>query len=207
MRLFGEIPRRKVLILSPHTDDGELGAGGTIRKLVDNKHIIQYTVFSSPTRANLKEFQEATKVLGVPRTALNCMDLSNKRLPHYRQEILERLVRVRDGFRPDIVLCPSLQDIHQDHQTVAQEAQRVFKGTTVLGWEEPWNNPQFRPDCFVILTSGQITKKILALRQYYTQFDKPYMATGFIRGLARARGVQIGRRYAEAFEVIRWVID
>jgi len=69
MRLFGETPRRKVLILSPHTDAGELGAGGTIRKLVDNKHIIQYTVFSSPTRANLKEFQEATRVLGVPRTA------------------------------------------------------------------------------------------------------------------------------------------
>ena len=101
---------------------------------------------------------------------------------------------------------PSLNDIHQDHKTIAEEGLRAFKNRTVLGYELIWNNLKFNTDCFVSLDKNDIEKKVEALSKYKTQEGREYMSKEFIFALAKARGIQIGVEYAESFEVIRWII-
>lgn len=102
---------------------------------------------------------------------------------------------------------PSLNDIHQDHSTIANEGVRAFKNTTVLGYELIWNNLSFHTTSFVKLEEKHILKKCLALNEYKSQGLRDYMSKDFIYSLAKSRGVQIGCEYAESFEVIRWVIN
>jgi LmbE family N-acetylglucosaminyl deacetylase len=99
-----------------------------------------------------------------------------------------------------------LNDIHQDHKTIAEEGIRAFKNTSILGYELIWNNLSFNTQCFVQLDEKHIKKKINALKAYTSQSKRDYMSEEFIYSLAKARGVQVGYQLAEAFEVIRLFI-
>jgi len=145
-------------------------------------------------------------VLGIPQAALIIYNFQVRKLNYARQEILEDLIALRDTESFDLVLTPSLQDIHQDHATVAQESLRAFKKTTILGYELIWNNLSFDTKCFVKLDERHVKAKSLALKEYKSQGDRDYLSEEFIVALAKTRGVQIGCKYAECFEVIRWVL-
>ena len=116
------------------------------------------------------------------------------------------LARLRADVRPELVLVPSVHDIHQDHGTIANEAIRAFKNVSMLGYEMPWNNLSFETTSFVLLDEADVARKIEALSCYESQRNRPYASADFLRSLARTRGTQIGTTYAEAFQVIRWVI-
>jgi LmbE family N-acetylglucosaminyl deacetylase len=205
---------KKVLVLAPHTDDGELGCGGTIAKLASEGAEIYYMVFSSCSRSLPvglapdtleKEVANATVILGIPNERLILLDYDVRTFNTYRQEILEDMIRFRNEHKPDLVFLPSKTDIHQDHEVISKEGIRAFKDINILGYEMPWNNLSFNTSCFSKLTEATIQKKIEALREYKSQNHRPYFNEVFIRSLAYTRGVQIGADYAEAFEVIRWI--
>jgi LmbE family N-acetylglucosaminyl deacetylase len=101
---------------------------------------------------------------------------------------------------------PSLKDIHQDHNVIANEGLRAFKFSSILAYEMPWNNLTFDTSSFVILEERHIQKKVDALKEYKSQSHRAYCNEEFIRSLARTRGVQINAKYAETFEVVRWII-
>jgi LmbE family N-acetylglucosaminyl deacetylase len=204
-----------IFVLAPHTDDGELGAGGAIAKFLEQGANIFYFAFSTanesvpagfPSDILKKEVFDATKLLGIPKDNVIIYNYEVRKLSYARQEILENLISLRSKINPDLVLMPSLNDVHQDHSTIAQEGLRAFKNTTVLGYELIWNNLTFSSSAFVELQKGHLQKKIDALKAYKSQADKVYMKEDFIRSLARARGVQINVEFAESFEVIRWMI-
>ena len=139
----------KVVVLAPHTDDGELGAGGYISKLIENGSTVYYLAFSTAQKsvpsgfpANIlkTEVVNATQKLGIDQKNLILYDYEVRRLNYSRQEILEDLITFKNKISPDLVLVPSLKDIHQDHFTIAQEALRAFKQTSILGYELIWNN-------------------------------------------------------------------
>jgi LmbE family N-acetylglucosaminyl deacetylase len=205
---------RKVLVLAPHTDDGELGAGGTVAKLIESGAEVYYAAFSTaeqsvpegfPKDILKTEVKNATVRLGIPTDHLLIYNYEVRKLNYVRQEILEELIRLRRQIAPDLVLLPSLNDIHQDHSTVAQEGLRAFKQKTILGYELIWNNLTFSTSCFVQLNENHIQKKCNALKAYASQQHRDYISEEFVASLARARGVQIGCQYAEAFEVIRLI--
>lgn len=207
---------KKVLVLAPHTDDGELGCGGTIAKLAAEGAEIYYMVFSSCSRSLPpglasdtleKEVANATVILGIPKNRLILLDYDVRTFNTFRQEILEDMIKFRNEFRPDLVFLPAKTDIHQDHEVISKEGIRAFKDINILGYEMPWNNLSFNTSCFSKLSEKTIQKKIEALREYKSQNHRPYFNEVFIRSLAYTRGVQIGADYAEAFEVIRWIWD
>ena len=206
---------KTVYVLAPHTDDGELGAGGTIAKLIENGAEVYYFAFSTaeqsvpdgmPKDILKTEVRNATAKLGIKKENLIIFNYEVRKLNYARQEILEDLIKHRKVLKPDLVLMPSLNDIHQDHSTVAQEGLRAFKNTTVLGYELIWNNLTFNTTSFVKLDNKHIKAKCQALKEYKSQDGRDYMSEEFIFSLAHTRGVQIGSKYAESFEVIRWVI-
>ena len=204
----------RVLVLAPHTDDGELGCGGTISRMVEEGREVYYAAFSTaaesvpppfPPDILEKEVRQGTKVLGIPAANLLVYKYKVRHLPHMRQEILEELVRMKREIDPATVFLPSAQDLHQDHQTVHIEGLRAFKTVTVLGYELPWNNLSFDYRHFCVLTREHVQTKIAALRCYQSQQHRPYTQEEFIWSWARTRGGQIMVEYAEAFDVLRWI--
>jgi LmbE family N-acetylglucosaminyl deacetylase len=206
---------KNVLVLAPHTDDGELGAGGTISKLIENGANVYYAAFSTaeasvpdgmPKDILKTEVKEATARLGIKKDNLIIFNYEVRKLNYARQEILEELIGLRKKTQFDLVLMPSLKDIHQDHTTIAQEGLRAFKNITILGYELIWNNLSFDTTSFVKVDRKHVQMKCDALKAYKSQEGRDYMSEEFIFSLARTRGVQIGTEFAESFEVIRWVM-
>lgn len=212
MRIAGP---SKVIVLAPHTDDGELGAGGTIARLIDEGHNVAYVAFSTasasvpppfPPDVLSREVAEATAVLGIARTQLHILDFEVRHFFKSRQEILEEMVALNRAIEPDLILMPSLNDIHQDHTIVATEAVRAFKHRTILSYEMPWNNLRFDNTLFVSLSERHLATKVEALKAYRSQAHRSYLNEDFLRGQALLRGTQVGVPAAEVFEVVRMVL-
>jgi len=205
----------RILVLAPHTDDGEFGCGGSIAKFIEEGKDVFYVAFSTaedsvpegyPKNILEIEVREATEVLGINPNNLIIYKFQVRKLNYIRQELLEELVKIRNKISPDLVFIPSPNDLHQDHYTVAIEGMRAFKQVSLLGYEIPWNNITFHTQSFIKLEERHIIKKIEALKAYKSQQGRFYANEEFIRSLAITRGTQISVKYAEAFEVIRWVM-
>jgi LmbE family N-acetylglucosaminyl deacetylase len=199
----------KILILSPHPDDGEMGAGGTIAKMAEEGNEIYYVIFSYHGQDFDKDEKEkAAEMIGIKKDKLIVLDYSVRIFHAYRQEILEDMIKLRKDISPDMVFIPASTDSHQDHQIINQEAKRAFRNYTLLGYEENWNNFAFSYKCFVPLTEGQVKKKLRAAETYASQkkLNKIYVDPDLIRCRLRDRGTYIRTKYAETFEIIRWVI-
>ena len=206
---------KKILVLAPHTDDGELGAGGAISYYIENGAEVFYAAFSTaeesvpdgfPKDILKSEVKEATKTLGIKESNLFIYNYQVRKLNYSRQEILETLIKLKKEVQPDLVFIPSLKDIHQDHSTIAQEGLRAFKNTSILGYELIWNNLSFDTTSFIPLEKRHVQAKSDSLKEYKSQGQRDYMSTEFIFSLAKTRGVQIGTEYAEAFEVVRLIL-
>lgn len=204
-----------VLVLAPHTDDGELGCGGTMARFVEQGARVTYVAFSIATRSVPEGFprdilatevRQATAQIGIPEKDLRLFDFEVRTFPANRQAILERLIELQNDLRPGLVLMPSLNDLHQDHHTIAQEGLRAFKRTTVLGYEIPWNNITFNHQVYVALESRHVDRKVAALLCYKSQQHRNYAREDYVRNLAFTRAIDVGRELAEVFELYRWVV-
>lgn len=207
---------RRALVLAPHTDDGELGCGGTLARLVEEGVTVHYAALSIceasvpegfPPDILATEVRNASDVLGIAPQNLIVRRYPVRNFPEHRQEILDDLVRLGRDIQPNLVLLPTSHDVHQDHQVVYQEGLRAFKKQTILGYELPWNNLTFTSSACVLLRKRHVVKKIQALREYQSQWHRDYWSQEFILSLAQVRGVQAGAEYAEAFQVVRWMIE
>lgn len=208
--------KRTILVLGPHTDDGELGCGGLMAKRTRMGHNVVYAVFSSCRRSVPDgldrdvlrgEVRRAVEMLGMdPERQLILKDYEVRTFPQFRQEILEDMIRLRSEIKPDLVLCPSLNDVHQDHATICREAIRAFKKQSILCYEEPWNNITFSTHVFESLSEEDLETKMKALSAYESQRHRTYFQEDVMRSLAVMRGAQLEGGYAEAFEVVRWML-
>ncbi len=209
------ISLERILILAPHTDDGEFACGGTIARFLEEGKECYYVAFSycdeslppgSPKGLLLDEMKAATSALGIKEEYRIAFDYRVRHFPQLRQEILEDMVRLNNDIKPDLVFLPTNNDTHQDHGVIAHEGFRAFKRCSMLGYELPWNNLTFISSGFVEISEHHLVKKIEALKCYESQADRLYASDDYIRSMAVTRGVQFGVKYAEAFEVVRSVL-
>ena len=154
-----------------------------------------------------KEVLLATSKLGIKKENCLVYNFEVRRFFDSRQEILDLMIELNKKFMPNMVFLPSSNDTHQDHSVIATEGFRAFKRTTMLGYELPWNNLEFKTTCFMEISKEHLNKKIKALSLYKSQNHRSYLSSKFIESLAITRGVQIGKKYAESFEVIRWLMN
>ena len=201
----------RILILSPHTDDGELGCGASIAKWIAGGSEVAYLAFSScrqslppglPHDTLVGECREATAALGMGDVRI--LDFEVRRFPQFRQEILEELVALSRSWQPQTVLLPAAGDTHQDHRVIYEEGCRAFRFANIIGYELPWNHTSFSPNYFEHLSGDHIEKKKAALKAYRSQSHRNYMKDDFTTSLARVRGVQANTEWAEAFEIYRY---
>jgi N-acetylglucosamine malate deacetylase 1 len=201
---------QNILILAPHTDDGELGCGASVAKYISQGKQVTYIAFSTcsqslpsslPANTLTTECTVATKALGI--NDVRFFDFEVRKLLFHRQEILEELIKLNQQLKPQTVFLPAEHDVHQDHQVIYAEGLRAFKNCNVLGYELPWNNFRFQPNYFERIDEAQLAMKQKALQQYKSQTHKNYMSADFTRALAVVRGIQSNTALAEAFEVYR----
>jgi LmbE family N-acetylglucosaminyl deacetylase len=204
----------RLLIIAPHTDDAELGCGGTIARCLEegtNVHVAAFSTADESLPAGFrngtlkKEFLQSMHMLGVPEENAYVYGHPVRKLSEHRQEVLDALIRLRSAIDPDMVLIPSGADLHQDHQVLHDEGLRAFKDRTLWGYELPWNHITFSAQAFVVLEGRHLEAKWCALTCYQSQIsqNRPYFKTEFIQGLARVRGTQVRAEFAEAYEVMR----
>jgi LmbE family N-acetylglucosaminyl deacetylase len=203
-----------ILVLAPHTDDGELGAGASIAKWARSDNSVHYVGFSAcetiqsadPKDVLRGECSRATKHLGIGDRNLRVLDFEVRHFARDRQLVLDVMVDLNVELRPDLVLVPSSDDTHQDHFVVADEARRAFKRTRMLGYEVPWNNFRFETTAFVPVEWRDLRAKVSALAEFHSQAGRIYMNEPYQEAQLRFRGVQAGVELAEAFQVLRWYL-
>ena len=199
----------RVLVLSAHPDDAELGAGGTIARFVRGGAKVRLyrlskcveTYGETVSGQLLAEGAAAASVLGAEYEQA---DFAVRRFSFKRQAVLDALIAQREDFSPDLVIIHSRGERHQDHAVVHAEALRAFR-CSMLAFDLSASNPSFCPQWWVKLECADLEAKLAALACYQTQAGRPYFAPDYIRGLARVRGVECGSQLSEAFEVIRLV--
>lgn len=210
--MFNDI--HKILILAPHPDDAEFGLGGTIARLIELGKEVHVAVFSDCEKSTPAGFARGTieqelyksmEFLHIPKERIHMHRFEVRLFPEFRQDILERMIVLKNELQPDTVFLPSSSDMHQDHSTIHLEGIRAFKHQNILGYEMPWNNFQFKSYLYVKLDERHIQQKIGAIEIYQSQAHRPYSAAEFVCSLATIRAIQINTQYAESFEMIRFI--
>jgi len=197
-----------ILLLAPHADDVELGCGATVARFVEEEHNILWVVFTDEQPLN-DEHVRASEEIGLKDGSRLAFDFTLRQLFNRRQEALEHLVTLNSEFKPDLVVGPSLNDFHQDHQVVANEMVRAFKtSASVICYELPWNHVSFDVQLLTKLRKRNVQAKVKMLAKFESELvvRSRYFSGELTHGMALLRGTQAGTEYAEAFEVLRWVL-
>ncbi|MEQ6123917.1 PIG-L family deacetylase [Pseudotenacibaculum sp. MALMAid0570] len=204
-----EIKNKVILAIAPHLDDIELGLGATIHKLSEN-NTIHYLGLSMPPLVEkevfMKEFWESCKHLKLSKDRMVLKDYNPRDLFKDRMDILQLFYDTNKSVKPDIVFVPNSKDIHQSHQVAYQEARRAFKYSTILGYELPWNSMTFDMDVFIEISEDNIKAKQASINSFETQKHRMFFSNDIITDLAKLRGKQIGKDFAECFELTRIII-
>lgn len=201
----------KVLFISPHPDDVELGAGATLAKCVRLGAEVYYVALTDieDNKLIIDEMKKSIEILGVPKENYEYFHHTNTGFDKERQEILQELDQIRDELKPHIVFTPSSNDLHQDHYTTAIETLRSFKwfADIILGYNLSWNSivEPFNPRLFVEVSAKDVSKKLEALNCYKSQKKRYYMKEQANDGLLRYYGLKAGFEFAEAFQIYKMV--
>jgi LmbE family N-acetylglucosaminyl deacetylase len=201
----------KILFISPHPDDVELGAGATLAKCVRLGAEVYYIALTNIEGNELiiDEMNKSVDILGVPKDNCKYFHYTNTGFDKERHEILQDLDRIRDELNPNIVFTPSSNDLHQDHYTTAIETLRSFKwfADIILGYNLSWNTivQPFNSKLYVEVSKEDVSKKLEALLCYKSQEKRYYMKREANDGLLRYYGLKAGFEYAEAFEIYKMV--
>jgi LmbE family N-acetylglucosaminyl deacetylase len=210
-----ELVGQRFLALAPHTDDAELGCGGTIARLIETGAEVHVAAFStadvslppgSPSGLLKDEYYASMRSIGIPSDRIHLYFYETRRFSYQRQEILEDLVALRRKVEPEMVFLPSSFDTHQDHQVIYQEGVRAFlRNASLWGYEASRNCISFTAQGFFRLELHHLQAKWNALQLYRSQFElgRSTFSWDVIQANARVRGLQVNTEFAEAFEVIR----
>ncbi len=200
---------KRVLFLGAHPDDIELGCGALIHHIKGMSDLLCVTLSDNQKNPLLKnvvdEQYKSMERLGVPKEKVMFGPFTTRIFHDSRQEILEYFLKLRNDFQPDIIFVHSKQDVHQDHNTMTEEALRAFRGITVLGFDVVRSSHGFFPHFLVEVTEEDVNAKIEALSQYETYRDKYYFNKELTRSIMIRHGALAELPFAEGFDILRIV--
>jgi len=200
---------KRVLFLGAHPDDIELGCGALIHHIAPICQLLCVTLSDNQKNPDLlrlaDEHYRSMAILGVQKESIVLGPFTTRIFPDARQEILEYFLKLRREFKPDITFVHSKQDIHQDHNTMTEEALRAFRGITVLGFDVVRSSYDFFPHFIVEVTEEDVNKKVEALAEYTTYRDRYYFNSELTRSIMVRHGALAEVPFAEGFDILRIV--
>jgi len=194
---------KKILFVGAHPDDLEFGCGATMANLDG-----QVVVLSDSTNVNgdtiTKELESSMKLYDLPYIVFR--DIETMKFYKYEDIIKQRLFELKKQLNPDIVFCPSFRSDNLDHRYTSAFVRNVFQEQSILMYEVIRGDYHHRANLWNEVSSGQLCLKLAALGRYQTQKKRDYMDFEAITAMAKFRGSQIGKPFAETFEVVRLIV-
>jgi len=203
----------RVLALGAHSDDIEIGAGGTILNWIERGVALEvcWVVFSA-TGARAVEARASAEAFlqGAAANSIVLCEFRDGYFPYQGIELKDRFEQLKRDFQPDVVLTHRREDAHQDHREVARLTWNSFRDHVILEYEIPkWDGDLARPNAYQPLSQATLERKIDLLHQHFaTQRAKDWFDPETFRALARLRGMESRApdRVAEAFVVSKMVL-
>jgi LmbE family N-acetylglucosaminyl deacetylase len=197
--------RLRFLFLGAHSDDLEIGCGGTALKLVARypDADFHWVVFSAEEQARQREAREGARrfLAGAAHPTVELESFRTSFFPYEGARIKERFEALKAGPTPDVVFTHCRHDLHQDHRVLCELTWNTFRSHLVLEYEIPkYDGDLGAPNVFVPLDEATVDTKIHHLMDVFgSQRSKHWFSPETFRGLMRLRGVESASQYAEAF--------
>jgi len=196
----------RLLCLGAHSDDIEIGCGGTLIRLFASNplsEVLWVVLSASPERAREAEKSAGIYLAGAARKEVIVQNFRDSYFPYIGGSIKEYLHGLSQRFKPDIVFAPVRHDLHQDHRVVSELAWNAFRDQLIFEYEILKYDGDLRsPNLFVPLEHSICEEKISRLMTCFeTQKTNSWFDEQCFRGLMRIRGVEANSptKYAEAF--------
>ena len=206
MSLFDPSRIQRVLCLGAHSDDIEIGAGGTILRLIEQNPKIEFrwVVFGGNAQRQAEARHSAGEWLkGAGNQTIQTHSFRDAFFPSQLEQIKETFETVKREFAPDLVFTHYRDDLHQDHRIINQLTWNTFRSHAVLEYEiVKFDGDLGHPNVFVPLSSAIVEKKTnLLLQHFASQRGKQWYDSDTFRGYMRIRGIECNSptKFAEAF--------
>jgi LmbE family N-acetylglucosaminyl deacetylase len=208
MLRFDSAPDRplSILCLGAHSDDIEIGCGGTLLRLLrDNGNVaVMWVVFGSAHLRTAEARRSADLFLAGARAAVVVVkDFRDGYFPYIGGEIKDYFEQLKHEFSPDLVFTHYRDDRHQDHRLISDLTWNTFRRHLILEYEIPkYDGDLGTPNFFVQLDEATCRTKIEHLLTCFaTQANKHWFTADTFWSLLRLRGIEANRpaTYAEAF--------
>lgn len=205
---------RRILCLGAHSDDIEIGCGGTILELLRTRRDLDFhwVVFSSGSDREREARHSAQLFLkGAAGKNIHILNFRNSFFPFEGAKIKEFFEDLKSRLSPDLILTHSRDDLHQDHRTIHQLTWNTWRNHLILEYEIPkYDGDLGTPNFFVTFDRKTCERKIKYLMECFaTQRDKHWFTEDTFQGLMRIRGIEANSpgKYAEAFYSRKLVLD
>lgn len=206
LRLGGIGDRMSILCLGAHSDDIEIGVGGTLLAwIAEGRQLdISWCVLSGVGDREKEARTSARDFLhGAARSRVDVMQFKDGFFPSQGDEIKKWFEGLKEQAEPDLILTHRRDDAHQDHREVSRHTWNTFRDHLILEYEIPkWDGDLGQPNLYVPLSSEILERKAsLLVKHFGSQRSKHWFDEETFRGLARLRGMECRapERYAEGF--------
>jgi LmbE family N-acetylglucosaminyl deacetylase len=194
----------QILCLGAHADDIEIGAGGTMLRLLQEHPgaKVHWVVFSARGPRQIEAQQSASLFLEqAGARKVSTLDFRDGFFPYQGEAIKEAFEVLKAEVDPDLILTHASGDAHQDHRLINELTWNTFRCHSILEFEIPkYDGDLGRPNVFVPLTSETCQRKIDHLvAAFPSQAGKHWFTDETFRSILRLRGIECGSHYAEAF--------
>lgn len=199
-----------VVCLGAHADDVEIGAGGTVLRLLAQRPETSVTLVvasAAGDRADEARASAGALLAGAAGATVHVLGHRDGHVPQATSELKDWAHATLAPLRPDLVLTHRRDDAHQDHRALGELAWQTFRGARIAEYEVPkWDGDLGRPNAYVTLDPATLDRKLALLAEHFpSQHGRAWYDGETFRGLARVRGVEAGARYAEAFHCAKTV--
>jgi LmbE family N-acetylglucosaminyl deacetylase len=203
----------KVLCLGAHSDDIEIGCGGTLMKLAASykKAHFYWVVFSAVEKERRREAIRSANLFlkQAFKKTIVVKSFKTSFFPYCGEAIKEYFEELKATFQPDLIFTHHRQDLHQDHRVLCDLSWNTWRNHLILEYEIPkYDGDLGIPNFFVHLNESLCKKKAAyLLKCFQTQGNKHWFSADTFQALLRLRGIESAspEKYAEAFHARKLV--
>lgn len=195
-----------LLCLGAHSDDIEIGCGGTLLRLLEEhpgSHVTWVVFAASGVRVEEARRSAAAFLASAAKTEIELNAFRESYFPYVAAEIKDSFERLKARPKPDLVFVHRNDDMHQDHRVVADLTWNTFRNHLILQYEIPkYEGDLGKPSVFVPLPLRTAERKVELLQEHFTsQHNRAWFHPDTFHGLMSVRGVECNapERRAEAF--------
>ena len=203
---------RRILCLGAHSDDIEIGCGGTILQLLQNSNKLEFywlVLCSNPDRAREAERSAEAFLRRARKKTVLIKSFRDGFLPYIRAPVKDTFETLKKEFVPDVIFTHFRHDLHQDHRMICELTWNTFRNHLILEYEIPKYDADLQtPNFFTALSDSICRIKVQWLMKYFgTQRNKQWFSEDLFFGLLRLRGIEANSptRWAEGFHCRKMV--